>query len=339
MGQAVGRELDDTCSAVMVQRQWREVWQREPVHENRHLETGSRRSMKPVPRRTTEPGTHDHGTRTTTDHCARTPTASGTRTSTVNGTTTTPGPGTSTTAADGNGATLSQRHPAAREDPTSHGRSANEPTTRTTIGKQPASETSSQMHVKFIARGTSSAKAAVDYLLGERDAAGQLREGVEVCRGDPEVVAAVADSLAFEHRYLRRDRLGAGEPADRCADQHRARRVREDGVDGVGAGSLRVDGGPAPRARWRRPCARPHGPVRLGDGEEPQHSAAQAGSRPSTRCATPSTTDTAGASPTTRRGRGHSNSVIAPIARRRSCGSGWSTRPTADRSLPRTRWR
>ena len=28
------------------------------------------------------------------------------------------------------------------------------------------------MHVKFIARGTGSVKAAVDYLLGERDSAG-----------------------------------------------------------------------------------------------------------------------------------------------------------------------
>ena len=41
------------------------------------------------------------------------------------------------------------------------------------------------MHVKFIARGTGSAGAAVDYLLGERDAAGQPRAGVEVLRGDP----------------------------------------------------------------------------------------------------------------------------------------------------------
>ena len=46
------------------------------------------------------------------------------------------------------------------------------------------------MHVKFIARGTGSAKAAVDYLLGERDAAGQPRDGVEVRRGDPDHVAA-----------------------------------------------------------------------------------------------------------------------------------------------------
>ena len=57
------------------------------------------------------------------------------------------------------------------------------------------------MHVKFIARGTGSAAAAVDYLLGERDAAGELREGVDVLRGDPEMVAAVADTLEFEHKY------------------------------------------------------------------------------------------------------------------------------------------
>ena len=57
------------------------------------------------------------------------------------------------------------------------------------------------MHVKFIARGTGSARAAVDYLLGERDAAGKLRQGVEVRRGDPAMVAAVADSLEFEHKY------------------------------------------------------------------------------------------------------------------------------------------
>ena len=57
------------------------------------------------------------------------------------------------------------------------------------------------MHIKFIARGTGSARAAVDYLLGERDAAGNLRDGVEVLRGDPGQVAAVADALDFEHKY------------------------------------------------------------------------------------------------------------------------------------------
>ena len=57
------------------------------------------------------------------------------------------------------------------------------------------------MHIKFLARGTGSARDAADYLLGERDATGRPREGVEVLRGDPQQVASVADALAFEHRY------------------------------------------------------------------------------------------------------------------------------------------
>ena len=42
------------------------------------------------------------------------------------------------------------------------------------------------MHVRFLARGRGSDRAAADYLLGERDAAGRLRAGVEVVRGDPD---------------------------------------------------------------------------------------------------------------------------------------------------------
>ena len=57
------------------------------------------------------------------------------------------------------------------------------------------------MLIKFLARGTGSAREAADYLLGARDAAGQPRAGVEVLRGDPHQVAAVADALAFEHKY------------------------------------------------------------------------------------------------------------------------------------------
>ena len=57
------------------------------------------------------------------------------------------------------------------------------------------------MHIKFLARGTGSARDAAGYLLGERDATGQPREGVEVLRGSPDMVAAMADSLDFEHRY------------------------------------------------------------------------------------------------------------------------------------------
>ena len=72
------------------------------------------------------------------------------------------------------------------------------------------------MHVKFIARGTGSAKAAVDYLLGERDSAGELREGVDVLRGDPEMVAAVAGTLEFEHKYT--SGVIAWAPEDRPTD-------------------------------------------------------------------------------------------------------------------------
>ena len=57
------------------------------------------------------------------------------------------------------------------------------------------------MHIKFLARGSGSARVAADYLLGSRDATGQPREGVEVLRGDPHQVAEVADTLEFEHKY------------------------------------------------------------------------------------------------------------------------------------------
>ena len=72
------------------------------------------------------------------------------------------------------------------------------------------------MHIKFIARGTGSARAAVDYLLGERDAAGHVRDGVEVRRGDPDTVAAVADALAFKHKYT--SGVIAWAPEDRPTD-------------------------------------------------------------------------------------------------------------------------
>ena len=42
------------------------------------------------------------------------------------------------------------------------------------------------MHIKCLRRGRGSARAAVDYLVGERDAEGHRREGVEVLRGNPQ---------------------------------------------------------------------------------------------------------------------------------------------------------
>jgi len=71
--------------------------------------------------------------------------------------------------------------------------------------------------------------------------------------------------------HVRRDRVGAGGPADQRPDGSRPRRVREDGVGGAGAGPLLVDGGPAPGERGRRP--RPHSgrAMRPTDGPQPQH--------------------------------------------------------------------
>ena len=43
--------------------------------------------------------------------------------------------------------------------------------------------------------------ARADYLLGERDAARHPSEGSEVVCGDPDMVAAIVDTLEFEHKY------------------------------------------------------------------------------------------------------------------------------------------
>ncbi len=73
------------------------------------------------------------------------------------------------------------------------------------------------MHLKFLPHGKGSARAAVDYLVGERDAEGREREGVEVLRGDPDMVAAVADSLDFERKYT--SAVIAWAPEDRPTDE------------------------------------------------------------------------------------------------------------------------
>ncbi|MYA45529.1 MAG: relaxase/mobilization nuclease domain-containing protein [Acidobacteria bacterium] len=57
------------------------------------------------------------------------------------------------------------------------------------------------MLISCAGRGKGSAQAAADYLVGERDSAGLVRPGIEVLRGNPDHVAAVADSLGFEHKY------------------------------------------------------------------------------------------------------------------------------------------
>ena len=62
------------------------------------------------------------------------------------------------------------------------------------------------MMVKFLAHGTQPAAAAAAYLLREghheKDPdPDQAPEEITVLRGNPGQVTAVADALAFEHRY------------------------------------------------------------------------------------------------------------------------------------------
>ena len=56
------------------------------------------------------------------------------------------------------------------------------------------------MLIKF-SGGRASAGRAAAYLTGELDSQGEEREAVIVLRGDPELVAAVADGLEFAHTY------------------------------------------------------------------------------------------------------------------------------------------
>jgi hypothetical protein len=57
------------------------------------------------------------------------------------------------------------------------------------------------MHIKFLSHGTGSAGGAVSYLLRENDHLGLERAEVQVLRGNPQMVATVADNLNFVHRY------------------------------------------------------------------------------------------------------------------------------------------
>ena len=56
------------------------------------------------------------------------------------------------------------------------------------------------MMFKFHKTGVSG-RASADYLEDEKDHKGRERAGVEVLRGDPKLVGAIADSLDFKHRH------------------------------------------------------------------------------------------------------------------------------------------
>ena len=57
------------------------------------------------------------------------------------------------------------------------------------------------MHIKFINTGKGSASSAKEYLLREHDHKGEIRQKIEVLRGNPDQVTAVAESLDFKHTY------------------------------------------------------------------------------------------------------------------------------------------
>ena len=94
------------------------------------------------------------------------------------------------------------------------------------------------MMIKFLAHGTGSAAKAADYLTRERFPAQDQEqdqdqeknpEEVKVLRGNPDQVAAVADSLEFEHKYT--SGVIAWSPEDAPSDAQIDRgggRVRED---------------------------------------------------------------------------------------------------------------
>ena len=89
------------------------------------------------------------------------------------------------------------------------------------------------MMVKFLAHGTGSAAAAAKYLTRETSPPAEDqeenrekdREEVKVLRGDPHQVAAVADSLEFEHKYT--SGVIAWSPEDAPSDAQIGRVVDE----------------------------------------------------------------------------------------------------------------
>ena len=92
------------------------------------------------------------------------------------------------------------------------------------------------MHIKFINRGTGSAKSAKEYLLQEHDYKGEIRADVQVLRGNPDHVTAVADSLEFKYKYTsgviawHKDDAPTDEQIDQVLDDFE--RVAFAGLDG-----------------------------------------------------------------------------------------------------------
>jgi len=57
------------------------------------------------------------------------------------------------------------------------------------------------MHIKFLKHGTGSTAKAVDYLMRTHDHKGEVREVINVLRGNPNIVAELGEGLKFKHKY------------------------------------------------------------------------------------------------------------------------------------------
>ena len=185
------------------------------------------------------------------------------------------------------------------------------------------------MLVKFLPHGKGSARAAVDYLVGERDTEGHRREGIEVLRGNPDMVAAVADSLDFERRYT--SAVIAWAPEDRPTGEQ-VEAVLDEFEKTAWAG-LEPD-----RYAWTAVLHRER-----GGGVHAHLLAAQCNLETgrSLNIAPPgwqrtfaplrdafNHTSTAGAARTIQRGPRRSSRATGPTSRHRSCGRDSNMRPT-----------
>ena len=159
------------------------------------------------------------------------------------------------------------------------------------------------MMIKFLKHGAGSAAAATDYLTRVLDSKGEVREEVDVLRGDPGQVADVAESLEFEHMYT--SGVFAWAPEDKPTEEQIDQTLDE--FERLAWSGLEPD-----RYAWFGPCCTgiPRGERtstcwRRGWISRPARASTsprQVGSHLTARCATGSTKSMDGAGRTTRSG-------------------------------------
>ena len=83
------------------------------------------------------------------------------------------------------------------------------------------------MHIKCLRRGKGSAQAAVDYLVGERDAEGYRREGVELYLRRPDGAAVLRLEVDPESYWLYTSSALDAEERARAVERHGLARALE----------------------------------------------------------------------------------------------------------------